>query len=184
MDIEKLIGELTLEEKASLCSGRDFWHSQNIDRLGIPSIMMCDGPHGLRKQEGEGDHLGINVSIETTCYPTASALASSFDRELMGELGTLLGQECQAENVAMLLGPGLNMKRSPLCGRNFEYFSEDPYLAGEMGSAYIRSLQNQGVAACVKHFAANNQETRRMSGSSEVDERTSMRFTCLPLKRR
>ncbi len=172
MDIEQIIRELTLEEKASLCSGRDFWHTQNVDRLGIPSVMVCDGPHGLRKQEGEGDHLGINVSIETTCYPTASALASSFDRELLRELGTVLGQECQAENVAMLLGPGLNMKRSPLCGRNFEYFSEDPYVAGELGSAYIQSLQAQGVSACVKHFAANNQETRRMSGSSELDERT------------
>ena len=172
MNIESIMSQLTLEEKASLCSGRDFWHTKAIDRLGIPGVMMCDGPHGLRKQVGEGDHLGINVSIETTCYPTASALANSFDREVLKKLGTALGQECQAEDVAMLLGPGLNMKRSPLCGRNFEYFSEDPYLAGELGAAYIRSLQGQGVSACVKHFAANNQETRRMSGSSQVDERT------------
>lgn len=125
MDIGKLIEEMTLEEKASLCSGRDFWHSQNVDRVGIPSAMMCDGPHGLRKQKGEGDHLGINVSIETVCYPTASALAASFDRELLRDLGETLGEECQAEDVAMLLGPGLNMKRSPLCGRNFEYFSKE-----------------------------------------------------------
>ena len=172
MNIESVLSQLTLEEKASLCSGRDFWHTKAIDRLGIPGVMMCDGPHGLRKQMGEGDHLGINVSIETTCYPTASALANSFDRAVLEQLGTALGLECQAENVAMLLGPGLNMKRSPLCGRNFEYFSEDPYLAGEMGAAYIRSLQAQGISACVKHFAANNQETRRMSGSSQVDERT------------
>lgn len=172
MDIKKLIAEMTLEEKASLCSGRDFWHSQNVDRLGIPSAMMCDGPHGLRKQKGEGDHLGINESIETVCYPTASALAASFDRELLHELGETLGEECQAEDVAMLLGPGLNMKRSPLCGRNFEYFSEDPYLAGELGASYIQGLQGKGIAACVKHFAANNQETRRMSGSSNLDERT------------
>lgn len=172
MDMENIISQLTLEEKASLCSGRDFWHTKAVERLGIPSLMMCDGPHGLRKQEGEGDHLGINVSIETNCYPTASALANSFDREVLETLGTALGQECQAENVAMLLGPGLNMKRSPLCGRNFEYFSEDPYLAGELGASYIRALQAQGVAACVKHFAANNQETRRMSGSSQLDERT------------
>ncbi len=172
MDIEKIISELTLEEKAGLCSGRDFWHTKAVERLGIPSVMMCDGPHGLRKQLGEGDHLGINVSIETTCYPTASALASSFDPEVLDELGHALGQECQAEDVAMLLGPGLNMKRSPLCGRNFEYFSEDPYLAGELASSYIRALQSEGVASCVKHFAANNQETRRMSGSSNVDERT------------
>ncbi len=172
MDIERILSEMTLEEKVSLCSGRDFWHTKAIERLGVPAVMMCDGPHGLRKQEGKGDHLGINRSIETVCYPTASALASSFDRDLMARLGTALGQECQAENVAMLLGPGLNMKRSPLCGRNFEYFSEDPYLAGELGAAYIHALQDEGVAACVKHFAANNQETRRMSGSSNMDERT------------
>lgn len=172
MDIEAILKELTLEEKASLCSGRDFWHTTAVERLGIPSLMMCDGPHGLRKQEGEGDHLGINVSIETVCYPTASALASSFDCRVMAELGASLGRECRSEKVAMLLGPGLNMKRSPLCGRNFEYFSEDPYLAGKLAAAYIRSLQEQGISACVKHFAANNQETRRMSGSSEMDERT------------
>lgn len=172
MNIEEIIASMTLEEKASLCSGRDFWHTKAIERLGVPGVMMCDGPHGLRKQVGEGDHLGINVSIETNCYPSASALASSFDRDVLRQLGTALGQECQAEDVAMLLGPGLNMKRSPLCGRNFEYFSEDPYLAGELGAAYIQSLQAQGVAACVKHFAANNQETRRMSGSSNMDERT------------
>lgn len=172
MDIEKMISEMTLEEKAGLCSGLDYWHTKGVERLGIPSMMMCDGPHGLRKQRGEGDHLGINESIETVCYPSASALASSFDRDCLGELGTALGQECQAEDVGMLLGPGVNIKRSPLCGRNFEYFSEDPYLAGELAAAYVQSLQAQGVAACVKHFAANNQETRRMSGSSQVDERT------------
>ncbi|MCM1561779.1 MAG: glycoside hydrolase family 3 C-terminal domain-containing protein [Butyrivibrio sp.] len=172
MNIEHIIASMTLEEKAGLCSGRDFWHTKAVERLDIPSVMMCDGPHGLRKQEGEGDHLGINVSIETNCYPSASALASSFDRKVLCDLGNALGQECQAENVAMLLGPGLNMKRSPLCGRNFEYFSEDPYLAGELGAAYIQALQAQGVSACVKHFAANNQETRRMSGSSNMDERT------------
>ncbi len=172
IDIEKTLKEMSLEEKASMCSGRDFWHTQNIERLGIPSVMVCDGPHGLRKQEGEGDHLGINVSIETTCYPSAAALASSFDRNVLHTLGVHLGKECQAEDVGMLLGPGLNMKRSPLCGRNFEYFSEDPYLAGELASSYITGLQSEGVAACVKHFAANNQETMRMSGTSQVDERT------------
>ena len=172
MTVEQVLSQLTLEEKAALCSGRDFWKTKAIERLGIDSVMMCDGPHGLRKQEGEGDHLGINKSIETTCYPSASALATSFDREVLKKLGEALGQECQAEHVAMLLGPGLNIKRSPLCGRNFEYFSEDPTLAGELGAAYIQGLQSKGVAACVKHFACNNQETRRMSGSSEVDERT------------
>ena len=124
LNIEQLISELTLEEKAQLCSGRDFWMTQDIERLGIPKVMMCDGPNGLRKQPGEADHLGINKSIETVCYPTASAVAASFDPEMLEELGHVLGQECQAENVAMLLGPGVNMKRSPLCGRNFEYFSE------------------------------------------------------------
>lgn len=172
MTAHEILNEMTLEEKAAFCSGRDFWHTKAIERLGVPSVMMCDGPHGLRKQEGEGDHLGINTSIETVCYPSAAALASSFDRDVMTRLGEALGQECQAENVAMLLGPGLNIKRSPLCGRNFEYFSEDPYLAGQMGAAYVKALQSKGVAACAKHFACNNQETRRMSGSSEVDERT------------
>ncbi len=172
LDIEKILQEMTLEEKARMCSGRDFWHSQDIERLGVPSVMMCDGPNGLRKQKGQGDHLGINESIETVCYPTSSAMASSFDRNLLRELGESLGEECQAEQVAMLLGPGINMKRSALCGRNFEYFSEDPYLAGELAAAYVQGLQSKGVAACVKHFAANNQETRRMSGSSNMSERT------------
>ncbi|MBR7016361.1 MAG: glycoside hydrolase family 3 C-terminal domain-containing protein [Lachnospiraceae bacterium] len=172
MNAEQILKEMTLEEKAAFCSGRDFWHTKAVERLNVPSVMMCDGPHGLRKQEGEGDHLGINKSIETVCYPTAAALASSFDRDVMRRLGEALGQECRAENVAMLLGPGLNIKRSPLCGRNFEYFSEDPYLAGEMGAAYVQALQSKGVAACAKHFACNNQETRRMSGSSNLDERT------------
>ena len=172
MIAQELLKKMTLQEKAAFVSGRDFWKTKAIDRLGIPSVMMCDGPHGLRKQEGEGDHLGINESIKTVCYPTASALAASFDRDVMKRLGEALGQECQAEHVAMLLGPGLNIKRSPLCGRNFEYFSEDPYLAGEMGAAYVKALQSKGVAACAKHFACNNQETRRMSGSSEMDERT------------
>ncbi len=172
MNAEQVLKEMTLEEKAAFCSGRDFWHTKAIERLNVPSVMMCDGPHGLRKQEGEGDHLGINKSIETVCYPTAAALASSFDRDVMRRLGEALGQECQAENVAMLLGPGLNIKRSPLCGRNFEYFSEDPTLAGEMGAAYVQALQSKGVAACAKHFACNDQETRRMSGSSNLDERT------------
>ena len=172
MNVQDIMQQMTLEEKAAFCSGHDFWHTKAVERLGVPSVMMCDGPHGLRKQEGEGDHLGINKSIETVCYPTAVALASSFDRDVMKQLGEALGQECQAENVAMLLGPGLNIKRSPLCGRNFEYFSEDPYLAGEMGAAYVQALQSKGIAACAKHFACNDQETLRMSGSSNLDERT------------
>lgn len=171
-EIRELLGNMTLEEKAGLCSGRDFWRTKAVERLGIPNMMMCDGPHGLRKQVGEEDHLGINESIETVCFPTAAALASSYDAALLRELGETLGKQCQAENVAMLLGPGLNIKRSPLCGRNFEYFSEDPFLAGQLGTAYIQGLQSQGVAACCKHFAANNQETARASGSSQVEERT------------
>lgn len=170
--IREIVGEMSLDEKIELCYGADFWHSRSVERLGIPQVMMCDGPHGLRKQKGEADHMGINESIETVCYPTASVLAAGFDVGLLKELGEALGQECQAEDVGMLLGPGLNMKRSPLCGRNFEYFSEDPYLTGKLAAAYIGSLQEQGVAACVKHFAANNQETHRMSGSSNLDERT------------
>lgn len=170
--VKEIVSQLTLEEKAGLCSGADFWHTKEVERLDLPRVMMCDGPHGLRKQEGQGDHLGINKSIETVCYPTASALAASFDIEVLERLGEALGQECQAEDVGMLLGPGLNIKRSPLCGRNFEYFSEDPYLTGKLAAAYIKSLQGKGIAACVKHFAANNQETERMNGSSQVDERT------------
>ena len=147
MNTKEILDQLTLEEKAAICSGRDFWKTKAIERLGIGSVMMCDGPHGLRKQEGEGDHLGINESIPTVCYPSASALASSFDRDVMKKLGKALGRECQAEHVGMLLGPGMNIKRSPLCGRNFEYFSEDPLVAGEMGAAYIQALQSEGIAA-------------------------------------
>lgn len=171
-EIKELLESMTLNEKAAFVSGADFWHTKEMVNLDLPRVMMCDGPHGLRKQNGEGDHLGINKSIETVCYPTASALASGFSTEVLEKLGETLGDECQAENVGMLLGPGLNMKRSPLCGRNFEYFSEDPYLAGKLASAYIGALQRKGIAACAKHFAANNQETLRMSGSSQVDERT------------
>jgi beta-glucosidase len=171
MNADAVLAQMTLEEKAGMCSGEDFWRTRSCERLGIPSVMMCDGPHGLRKQKGEGDHLGLSESIETISYPTASALAASFDRDVLRRLGEVLGKECQAENIAMLLGPGVNIKRSPLCGRNFEYFSEDPYLAGELAASYIESLQGQGVASCVKHYAGNNQETFRMSGDSVIDER-------------
>jgi len=172
MSIERLISELSLEEKAGLCSGADYWHTKRVERLGIPDVMMCDGPHGLRKQDDKTDMLGINDSIKAVCFPSASALAASFDRNLLKKLGACLGNECQAEGIGMLLGPGLNIKRSPLCGRNFEYFSEDPYLTGELAVSYVKSIQEKGVAACAKHFACNNQETRRMSGNSQVEERT------------
>jgi len=172
MDINKILSEMTLEEKAEMCSGSSFWYTQSVERLGVPAVMMCDGPHGLRKQKGAADHLGINESIETVSYPTGPALAASFDRDVLRKLGEAIGEECQAENVAMLLGPGVNIKRSPLCGRNFEYFSEDPYLTGELAASFVESLQEKGVAACVKHYAGNEQETLRMSSDTIVDERT------------
>ena len=172
MDVKDLVSKMTLKEKASLLSGDDFWHTKAVERLGIPRFMMCDGPNGLRKQEDLPDNLGLNGSISTVCYPTASAIAASFDEELARCLGEAIGDECRRENVSMVLGPGINMKRSPVCGRNFEYYSEDPFLAGKMGAAFVRGVQSKGVAACPKHFAANNQEHRRMSGSSTVDERT------------
>lgn len=171
-DIKKLIEDMTLEEKASMCSGKDFWHLKEIERLNIPSVMVSDGPHGLRKQDDKSDHLGINDSIKAVCFPASCASAASFDRDLLKEMGAALGEECQAEGVSILLGPGINIKRTPLCGRNFEYFSEDPYLAGELGTSHVLGVQSQNVGTSVKHFAANNQEYRRMTASSNVDERT------------
>ncbi len=170
--LQELIGKMTLEEKASLCSGEDFWHTKAVERLGIPAMMMSDGPHGLRKQEQEGDHLGMNDSIKAVCFPAGCGTAASFNRELMAEMGETLGEECQAEGVGVILGPAVNIKRSPLCGRNFEYYSEDPYVASEMAGALIDGIQSKGVGTSIKHFLANNQEHRRMSSSSEVDERT------------
>src|SRR5215212_5631925 len=172
LNVASLLGELTLEEKASLCLGSDFWHTAPIPRLGIPAIALSDGPHGLRKQPDEGDHVGISGSLPATCYPTASALGSSFDPDLVRRVGEALGVEARAQGVAVVLGPGINIKRSPLCGRNFEYVSEDPYLAGRIAAGLVEGLQGEGVGACVKHFAANNQETDRLRVNAEVDERT------------
>lgn len=172
LEIRKLIQNMTLEEKASLCSGVGSWYTQDVERLGIPAVMLSDGPVGLRKQDRETDHLGINDSVETVCFPASCATACSFDRDLLYGLGQTLGKECQTEEVAVLLGPGMNIKRSPLCGRNFEYFSEDPYVTGELAAAYVNGLQSMGVGASIKHFAANNQEHERMNSSSNVDERT------------
>ena len=163
---------MTLEEKAGMCSGLDFWHLKEVEHLGIPKVMVSDGPHGLRKQDEKGDHLGINDSIKAVCFPPAVLSACSFDRGLMEEMGKAIGREAQANDVSVVLEPAVNIKRSPLCGRNFEYYSEDPYLAGEIAVAFVKGVQSQHVGTSIKHFAANNQEYRRMSSSSEVDERT------------
>ena len=167
-----LIKQMTLEEKASLMSGANFWNTKGVERLGIPGMMLTDGPHGLRKQGGKADHLGLNKSIPATCYPSAAGLANTWDEALIEEMGEHLGLEAASEGVSVLLGPGVNIKRSPLCGRNFEYFSEDPYLSGKMAAALIRGIQSNGISACVKHYAANSQELRRMTNDSVVDERT------------
>lgn len=169
---ELLLKELTLEEKCALLSGAETFKTRGMPKHGIPQIWLSDGPHGLRKQAGESDHLGLNPSVPATCFPTASAVANSWDTALGEEIGAALGEEAAAQEVSVVLGPGLNMKRNPLCGRSFEYFSEDPYLAGKLAAGYIRGIQSKGVAACPKHFAVNSQETRRMASDSIVDERT------------
>ncbi len=172
MDIKKVISEMTLEEKASLLSGLDFWHTKPVERLDIPSVMVSDGPHGLRKQDETADHLGINESIPAVCFPAACASAASFDKDALYQIGESVGVACQHEKVAVNLGPAVNIKRSPLCGRNFEYFSEDPYLAAHLSTALIKGVQSKNIGVSVKHFAANSQEHRRMSSDSIVDERT------------
>ena len=169
---QSLVAQMSLEEKAAFCSGRSFWHLEACERLGVASIMLTDGPHGLRKQAGDADHVGLGNSVPATCFPTACALASSWDRDLLRKVGVALGEQCAAEDVAVLLGPGMNIKRHPLCGRNFEYFSEDPLQSGELAAALIEGIQSQGVGACVKHFAVNNQEQGRMFVDAIVDERT------------
>jgi beta-glucosidase len=171
-NVQKIVSEMTLEEKASLCSGEDFWHTKVIKRLGIPAVMMADGPHGLRKAIQNPDEANARGSLPATCFPTASALACSWNPDLIQKVGAALGEECLAEQISILLGPGCNIKRSPLCGRNFEYFSEDPYLVSEIASAYIQGVQSKGVGAAIKHFAANNQETLRFIIDAVIDERT------------
>jgi beta-glucosidase len=170
-DIKLIISQMTIEEKASLCSGLNFWYLKGVERLGVPSIMVTDGPHGLRKQAGDADHVGLNESVPATCFPTASALAATWNRELIHQVGVALGEECRQEKVGVILGPGVNIKRSPLCGRNFEYFSEDPYLTGEIAKSHINGVQSQGIGTSMKHYALNNQEHRRMTTDSVVDER-------------
>lgn len=171
-EMKELISQMTLEEKAGMCSGADFWHLKGVERLGIPSVMVTDGPHGLRKQANQADHLGINESVKAVCFPAGCATASSFDRELVRTLGETIGQECQAMDVSTILGPAMNIKRSPLCGRNFEYYSEDPYVSAELAGAMAEGVQSKNVGTSLKHFLANNQEKCRMTSSSEVDERT------------
>ncbi|BFH14163.1 glycoside hydrolase family 3 C-terminal domain-containing protein [Paenibacillus melissococcoides] len=168
--VKDIIKQMTLEEKASLCSGLNMWQTKAVERLGIPSIVMTDGPHGLRKQANPADM--SSKTVPATCFPSGAGLASSWDRQLIEEVGAALGEECQAEDVQILLGPAVNIKRSPLCGRNFEYFSEDPYLSSEMGAHHVRGVQGQGVGTSVKHFAANNQETLRNSINAVVDDRS------------
>lgn len=172
MKYKKIIDNLSLEQKTSLMSGKDFWQTMDIDEFNIPKMFLSDGPTGLRKQAVGGDHLGLNESVKATCFPTSASMANSWNPLLAETMAALLGAEAVAENVNVVLGPGVNIKRNPLCGRNFEYYSEDPYLAGKMSSAFIRGVQTHGISACVKHFAANNQEYRRMSIDSVIDERT------------
>lgn len=182
MKYEHIINKLSLEEKASLMSGKDFWQTMNIDRLNIPSIFLADGPNGLRKQKASADHLGLNESIKSTCFPTSATMANSWNTELVEDVAKALGHEALSEKVSVVLGPGINIKRNPLAGRNFEYYSEDPYLAGKLSASFINGLQSQGVAASVKHFAANNQEYRRMSIDSVVDERALREIYLTPFE--
>ena len=170
--VRHILSQMSLKEKIALCSGKDFWHTKAYPQYGIESVMLCDGPHGLRKQENEADMLGINASVPATCFPTASLTACSWDAELLFEIGRAIGEEAAANGVGVVLGPGANLKRDPLCGRNFEYFSEDPLLSGKLAAGYIRGMQSTGVGASLKHFAANNQEYKRFSSDSVVDERT------------
>lgn len=172
MKHQEMIQKMTLEEKAALLSGKGEWQTWDLERIGLPSMFCSDGPHGIRRQAGAGDHLGLNPSLPATCFPTAATMANSWDPDLGEEIGKALGEEASVQGVHVVLGPGLNIKRSPLCGRNFEYFSEDPYLAGKMAAGYTRGIQSQGVYACPKHFAVNSQELRRMAMNAVVDERT------------
>src|SRR3954465_8557361 len=172
LDVDRLLTELTLEEKASLTSGSSFWYTAPVERLGVPKIMVSDGPHGLRAQPRDSDHLGLGGSLPATCFPTASAVASTWNPGLLRRIGAALAQEARAANLSVILGPGINMKRSPLCGRNFEYFAEDPFLAGELAVGIVDGIQSRGIGTSVKHYAANNQETDRLRVDARIDERT------------
>ena len=172
MDIEKNLQQMTLEDKIALCSGANFWETKKYEKYGIPSLFMCDGPHGLRKQEDVADMLGVNESRKATCFPAEVTTAGSWDPELLAEIGAAIGEEAKEQGVGLVLGPGANLKRNPLCGRNFEYFSEDPYLAGKLAAGFIRGAEAQGISTSLKHFAANSQEKSRFNSDSVLDERT------------
>lgn len=172
MDIEKILQQMTLEDKIAFCSGENFWETKKYEKYGIPSLFMCDGPHGLRKQENVADMLGVNESRKATCFPAEVTTAGSWNPELLAEIGAAIGEEAREQGVALVLGPGANLKRNPLCGRNFEYFSEDPYLAGKLAAGFIRGAEAQGVGTSLKHFAANSQEKSRFTSNSVLDERT------------
>ena len=172
MNIESILRQMTLEDKIALCSGKDFWETQAFEKYGIPSIFMCDGPLGLRKQESRSDMLGINRSLPATCFPAEVTTGGSWNPDLLEEIGTAFGEEAKAQGVNLVLGPGANLKRNPLCGRIFEYFSEDPYLAGKLAAGFIRGIEAQGVGSSLKHFAANSQELSRFTSDSILDGRT------------
>lgn len=172
MNIESILRQMTLEDKIALCSGKDFWETKAFEKYGIPSIFMCDGPLGLRKQESRSDMLEINRSLPATCFPAEVTTGGSWNPDLLEEIGTAFGEEAKAQGVNLVLGPGANLKRNPLCGRNFEYFSEDPYLAGKLAAGFIRGIEAQGVGSSLKHFAANSQELSRFTSDSILDGRT------------
>ena len=172
MDIEKILQQMTLEDKIALCSGENFWETEKYEKYGIPSLFMCDGPHGVRCQKAGADMLGVNESRKATCFPAEVTTAGSWDPELLTEIGAAISQEAKEQGVGLVLGPGANLKRNPLCGRNFEYFSENPYLAGKLATGFIRGVEAQGISTSLKHFAANSQEKSRFTSNSVLDERT------------
>ena len=182
MDIQKILSGMTLEDKISLCTGADFWHTKAMPQYGIPGIKMADGPHGLRCQEDSADMIGINESLPATCFPTAVTAGATWNRQLYAQEGEAIGKEGAAAGVSVVLGPGCNIKRNPLGGRNFEYISEDPYFAGKMAAAFIQGQQSSGVASSVKHFAVNNQEYKRQNGDSQLDARTFREIYLTPFE--
>ena len=179
---KEILQKMSLKEKIAYCSGADFWHTKSVPSCGVDSIMMADGPHGLRKQENTSDMLGLNESIKATSFPTASILACSYDVDLASQMGAAIALEAKQNEVSVILGPGVNIKRNPLCGRNFEYFSEDPHLAGKLGAAFVKGTKEHNIGSCVKHFALNNQEYKRFVSDSLADERTMREIYMAPFE--